>query len=201
MPALPPARDPVFPGRCPACRMPPFACFCVQIRAVPTRTRVLVVRHAAEINKTSNTGRLAHLLLSNSALVDHGVEGQPVDLTGHLGDHPFVLAAGATPLGDPPQVSTLVVIDSTWATAKSMRWRIPPLPSVPTLSLPAPVVAPLRMRRGVEPEQMATIEAIAAALDFLGEPEPAAHLRALFATMSERLRTLRGFDVPAKVRR
>lgn len=201
MPALPSPRDPLFPGRCPTCRMPPFACFCSQVRAVPTRTRVLVVRHAAEINKTSNTGRLAHLLLSNSALVDHGVERQPVDLTGHLGDRPFVLAAGATPLVDPPEVSTLVVIDSTWATAKSMRWRIPPLPSVPTLSLPAPVLAPLRMRRGTEPEQMATIEAIAAALDFLGEPEPAAHLRALFATMSERLRTLRGFDVPAKVRR
>lgn len=180
--------------------MPPFACFCAEILAVPTRTRVIVIRHAAEINKTSNTGRLVHLALSNSVLVDHGVLEHTLDLTDHLGAQPFVLAAGATPLDEPPEVSTLVVIDSTWASAKSMRWRIPPLALVPTLSLPAPVIAPLRMRRGAQSEQMATIEAVAAALDFLGEPEPAAHLRSLFATMSARLLKLRGFEVPAKKR-
>ncbi|MSP55714.1 MAG: DTW domain-containing protein [Myxococcales bacterium] len=180
--------------------MPPRLCFCGELTAVQTRTRIVIVRHAAEINKTSNSGRLASLALSNSLLVDHGIEGQALDLTGELGDHPFVLAAGATPLIESPVVSTLVVIDSTWATAKSMRWRIPPLADAPTLSLAAPEVAPLRMRRGAEPEQMATIEAIAAALEFLGEPEPARHLRHLFKAMADRLLQLRGFGMPEKRR-
>ena len=180
--------------------MPPRLCFCGELTAVPTRTRILIVRHAAEINKTSNSGRLASIALSNSSMVDHGIEGQPLDLTGELGDRPFVLAAGASPLSDPPAVSTLVVIDSTWASAKSMRWRIPPLAAAPTLSLPAPLIAPLRMRRGAEPEQMATIEAIAAALEFLGEPEPARHLRHLFKAMADRILELRGFGVPEKKR-
>ncbi len=200
MSLLPPARDPHFPGHCHGCRMPPFACLCSEISAVHTRVRVVVVRHAAEINKTSNTGRLASLALSNSALVDHGVLGQPLDLTDHLGQRPWVLAFGATPLPTPPDVSTLVVIDSTWASAKTMRWRIPPLAALPTLSLPAPVVAPLRMRRGAVPEQMATIEAVAAGLEFLGEPGPAEHLRRLFAIMSEQVQKLRGFEVPPKHR-
>lgn len=185
--------------------MPPRMCLCAEITAVPTRTRVIIVRHVAEINKTSNTGRLAALALTNSVLVDHGTPGHPLDLTGEL-THArgsagvFVLAAGATPLIQPPDATTLVVIDSTWASAKSMRWRIPPLADVPTLSLPAPELAPLRMRRGTEPEHMATIEAIAAALEFLGEPEPAAHLRHLFAAMAERVERLRGFAMPEKRR-
>ncbi len=204
--------------------MPPRVCFCEVLTSVPTRTRILIVRHAAEINKTSNTGRLAALALANSVLVDHGVpqmvsavvgdfgkgngatsdggtgEAQGLDLTGELGDRPWVLAPGGAVLTAPPDVGTLVVIDCTWATAKSMRWRLPPLASVPTLSLPAPTVAPMRMRRGAEPEHMATIEAIAAALEFLGEPEPAAHLRALQARMAGVLLALRGFPMPEKRR-
>ncbi len=180
--------------------MPPFACFCTEIFDLPTRVRVVVIRHASEINKTSNTGRLVGLALSSCVVVDHGVPEHVLDLTESLGDRPYVLAAGATPLENPPEVTDLVVIDSTWAAAKNMRWRIPPLVTTPTLTLRAPMLAPLRMRRGAHPEQMATIEAVAAALEFLGEPEPAAHLRGLFATMSARLLQLRGFEVPAKVR-
>ena len=181
--------------------MPPSSCFCSEIVPIETNVRVLIVRHASEINKTSNTGRLASRALTHSVLVDHGAPEHTLDLTGLLGDNPWVLAPGAVPLTQPPAVHTLVVIDSTWASARGMRWRVPPLASVPTLSLPAPLIAPVRrMRRGDHPEQMATIEAVAAALDFLGEPEPAAHLRRLFDVMAERVWRLRGFDMPPKHR-
>ena len=181
--------------------MPPSACFCSEIVPFASKVRVLIVRHAAEINKTSNTGRLVSRALTNSVLVDHGAPEHTLDLTGLLGENPWVLAPGAAPLVQPPAVHTLVVIDSTWASARGMRWRVPPLASVPTLSLPAPVIAPIRrMRRGDHPDQMATIEAVAAALDFLGEPEPAAHLRRLFDVMAERVWRLRGFDMPPKRR-
>lgn len=181
--------------------MPPAQCFCAELVAVPSRVRVIVVRHCAEINKTSNTGRLVSQALSNSVLVDHGVPEHTLDLTGLLGPAPWVLAAGAVPPAVPPPVDTLVVIDATWTGARGMRWRVPPLAQVPTLSLPAPLVAPVRrMRRGDRPEQMATIEAVAAALEFLGEPEPAAHLRRLFDVMAERVWRLRGFDMPPRRR-
>ncbi len=159
-----------------------------------------MVRHSAEINKTSNTGRLVAMALSNARLVDHGVAEHILDLSGVVDDGTYVLAAGATPSDVPPPASTLVVIDSSWAAAKGMRWRIPPLARLPTLTLRPPAHPPLRMRRGALPEQMATIEAVAQALDFLGEPEPAAHLRALFQIMAERLLKLRGFEMPTKGR-
>ena len=196
--STPPPRDPRFPGRCPRCRLPPSACFCAEIHPIATRTRVVVVRHTAEVNKTSNTGRLVAQALSNSILVDHGVPEHVLDLTDTLAEPAWVLAMGGAPPADPPVVGTLVVIDSSWSSAKGMRWRIPPLARLPTLTLPPPTVTPLRMRRGAVPEQMATIEAVAAALNLLGEPGPAEHLNRLFRTMSERLRALRGFDMPAK---
>ena len=177
-------------------------CFCTELTAVPSRTRVLILRHAAEVNKTSNSGRLAALALANSRLVDHGLpdasgRGHPLDVTQELGDAPWVLAPGGAS-GRPTAITTLVVIDSTWVNAKSMRWRIAPLSRVPTLTLPAPAIAPLRMRRGTTDDQMATIEAIAAALELLDEPEPAAHLRRMFALMAERVQALRGFAMPPR---
>jgi DTW domain-containing protein YfiP len=38
--------------------MPPTSCFCSEIVPITSKVRVLIVRHAAEINKTSNTGRV-----------------------------------------------------------------------------------------------------------------------------------------------
>lgn len=193
----PPPRDRVRPGRCPGCRLPPSACFCAEIPTIATRTRIVIVRHCAEIPKTSNTGRIAARALVGSALVDHGVAGAPLDLRPLLGPGARVLYPG-TRVEERPEVTTLVVLDGSWSQVRGMRRRIPPLGEVPSFSLPAPGVVPLRMRRGQEPEQLATIEAIGAALELLGEPEPAARLRALFAVMAERMRDLRGFDMPPK---
>lgn len=185
------------PRRCPGCRLPPTACFCGDIPHVVTRTRVVIVRHVSETNKTSNTGHVAARALANATLVDHGVAGAPLDLRGRLGDGARVLYPGP-PSRDLDDVRTIVVLDASWSQARGMRRRIPPLGDLPALSLPAPAVAPLRMRRGQEPDQLATIEAIAAALDLLGEPGPAAELRRVFAVMATRMRDLRGFDMPPK---
>jgi DTW domain-containing protein len=179
--------------------MPPSACFCADIPTVTTRTRIVLVRHAAEISRTSNTGRLVARALPGCTLVDHGVPGELLDLTGDLGPDARVLYPGGGPPAE--RVDTLVVLDGSWSHVKGMRWRIPPLASLPSLSLPAPAVAPLRVRRGKQPDQLATIEAVAAALALLGEPEPAEALRALFARMAERMRDLRGFDLPPKATR
>lgn len=200
MDPFPPPRDKHHPGRCPGCRLPPVACFCADVPAIETRVRLVIVRHCSEIPKTSNTGRIAARALPGALLLDHGLPDQPVDLTAHLGEGARVLFPGPTPR-DLEAVRTLVVLDGTWSQVRSMRHRIPPLGDLPSLSLPAPAVAPLRIRRGIEPEQLATIEAIAAALDLLGEPGPAAQLRGLFSVMAGRMRDLRGFDMPPKVRR
>lgn len=196
---LPPPRDPIRPGRCAGCRMPEFACFCDEIPVIPSRTRVVVIRHLSEINLASNTGRVVARAMPNAVMVDHGLPGPRLDLSEVLGPDAWLLAPGATP-AVAPVVRTLIVLDATWSQVQGMRRRIPPLPDLPVLSLPAPAVAPLRMRRGYGDTQLATIEAVAAALEVVGEPEPAAQLRAVFARMALRMQELRGFVMPPKRR-
>jgi DTW domain-containing protein YfiP len=180
--------------------MPPFACFCADIPSLATRTRFVIVRHCAEIARSSNTGRLVARALPGTTLVDHGRAGHPLDLTGHLDPDAFVLFPGTSPPQPSVPIGTVVVLDGSWSHVRTMRWRIPPLAGLRTLSLPAPAIAPMRVRRTNEPYQLATIEAVAAALDFAGEPEPAARLREVFAVLAARMRDLRGFDMPAKRR-
>src|SRR3569623_1593438 len=60
------------PARCPACRLFQSDCLCSLLPHVPTRTRVVVVLHQLEDHKTSNTGRLAHRCLPDSAIVFRG---------------------------------------------------------------------------------------------------------------------------------
>ncbi len=196
MPAT--ADDPVIEGKCFGCRMPPFACFCAQVPRIVTRIRIVVIRHCAEVVRTSNTGRVVARALVNSALVDHGLSGLPVDLSPHIRPDAMVLFPVPAPSLEREPPSTLFVLDGSWSHARRMRWRIPAVAELPSLSLPAPAIAPMRIRRAPQPEQLATIEAVAAALDFFGEPGPAAELRDLFALMAGRMRDLRGFDMPPK---
>jgi len=45
-------------------------CLCASIPEVATRTQVIILRHHTERMRTSNTGRLAHLALPNSVIVE-----------------------------------------------------------------------------------------------------------------------------------
>ena len=183
--------------------MPPGACFCDAIRAIPTRLHIVIVRHVRELWRSSNTGRIAAMALDNCTLLDFGAidpAGAPLAL-----DVAPLVTAGARVLapgvpGPVDGVDTLFVLDGTWSQVRSMRARLAPLTGMPALAIPVGVAAARRMRRGNEPDQLATMEAIAAALDVVGEPEPARELRALFDVMAERMTDLRGFDMPAKVR-
>ena len=173
--------------------MPDGSCFCAEIPVVESRTRVVVVRHIREAWLASNTGHIVNRVLTNSHMVDHGVLGAPVDLTHVLGPDAWLLAPGAEPVVE-PRVDTLVVLDGSWGQSFRMKRRIPPLPALPVLSLPPPRLPPLRMRRGADPTQLATIEAVAAALELLGDPEPALALRDVFRRMATIMRQLRGYD-------
>lgn len=186
--------DPPRPGRCDGCRLPHPACVCRDLRPVASRVRVVVVRQAREATLTSNTGRLVGRALANAVVLDHGRPGPPLDVGPHLLGAAWVLADGAVPPAEPPAVDTLVVIDSNWASARGIRARVPPLPALPTLTLPPPPALDVRRPRRADGARMATAEAVAHALDALGDAEAAATLHALFAAFAERLARLRGLD-------
>jgi DTW domain-containing protein YfiP len=161
---------------------------CGEISPMPTRTRIVIVRHAGEQFRSSNTGRIAAMALRGAELVDHGLPRRRVVLPPAPGTWlawPEGAPARAAPV---PPPARLLFLDATWHQARRMRSRLPWLRGLPVLSLPIAEVPAPRLRASPGRGRVSTIEAIAAALRLLGEEKPAAELERLFAIMIERTR-------------
>jgi DTW domain-containing protein YfiP len=184
---------PDLPARCPRCRFPDGFCLCPEIPRVEAPFRVVVVRHASERERLSNTARWATLALGGAELLEHGLPGPALEeralvTPGAVALFPSPRAADAVP-GAPPPV--LVVPDGTWTQARRMMQRIPSLRQLPRLSLPAPP-AGLRLRRPPRASGMSTLEAIACALAAYGAREACERLLALHDAGVERVLRLKG---------
>jgi DTW domain-containing protein YfiP len=187
-------------GRCPRCAFPPEACLCPEIPRLAIPWRVVILRHASEIPRMTNSGRWAALALEGAVLHDHARDGAPADgpaLQALVGAAPAALlfpSPNAT--GRPPEgLRTIVVPDATWSQARRMVQRLAPLQRLPRLALPAPPPA-LRMRQPPVAGGMSTLEAVAAALELLGDAAAGARLRALHAAAVERTLRLKGMWPP-----
>jgi DTW domain-containing protein YfiP len=175
--------------RCERCLWQRRVCLCAAIPALATRTRIVIVRHHLERHRSSNSGRLAHLALTNSEIVDHGGAGGPARLPPLGGAwllYPEGDVAREVPAQPPAQ---LVVLDATWSQARRMFRKLHALRGLPILRLPEAPMAAARLRESPAPGRVSTIEAIARALRFLdgsaGEAA-AAQLERLFEVAVER---------------
>jgi DTW domain-containing protein len=161
-------------------------CLCAEVPAVPTRTRVVIVRHYREVTRSSNSGRLAALALLNSELIDHGAPGTAatrVDASGAC-----LLFPGGETLTAERAPARLIVLDATWSQVRRMRRKVGGLEAIRTVSLPEVSTAAPRMRASPGQGKVSTIEAIAYALGVLEGPAPQEQLLALFATAVARSR-------------
>lgn len=179
--------------RCASCLVRRDLCLCDRVPRIRNRTRVVIVRHALEAFRSTNTGRIAMLALENAVLVDHG--GRPG--TG--------LASLPEPLADPgawmlfpdgarePDVAprTIVVVDASWSQARRMVQRVERLRSMPRFAVsPGPSLPRLRIApRG---DGMSTIEAISRALARFEAPDVSEALDALCRLHAERSRAGKG---------
>jgi DTW domain-containing protein YfiP len=185
--------------RCPGCRLLVTACLCDLLPRVETRTRVLVVLHHFEMQKPSNTGRLALRCLPNSGAVTHGARdqpaaapawaehGDPVLLFPHPDARPLAAFCGSA------RPVTLIVPDGTWRQAQRMRRRVAGLGDVPCAFVTRDAPSTYRLRRTHDPGRLSTMEAIAEALGLLeGGQGPGARddLLRIFQVMVDR--SLRG---------
>jgi len=153
-----------------------------------TATRVIVVRHYLERHRTSNSGRLAHLALVNSEIVDHGGEGGLAKLPPL--DGAVLLFPEGEPMTAPPAVAPtqVIALDATWSQARRMYRKLDALRGVPMVRLPDRGVDRERMRESPEPGHVSTLEAIAGALRCFGDAHAADALDALYALAVERTR-------------
>jgi DTW domain-containing protein YfiP len=156
-------------------------CLCSAIPTVITRTRVVIVRHHLERWRSSNSGRLAHLALPNSEIVEHG-GAAGVAVLPPLGDAWLVYPEGEPAVRAPePPPRQLVVLDATWSQARRMFRKLAGLRGLPILRLPDAAMPAARLRESPAPGRVSTIEAIARALRLIEGEAAAAPLEALFA--------------------
>jgi DTW domain-containing protein YfiP len=172
--------------RCPRCLFQQRVCVCADIPALDTRTRVVIVRHHLEQWRSSNSGRLAHLALANSVIVEHGGRGGPAVMP------PLEGAWLVYPQGEPrviapdPPPRQLVFLDATWSQARRMFRKLDALRGLPILRLPDAPMPAARLRESPGEGRVSTIEAIARALRLVEGEVPAAALEALFAIAVQR---------------
>lgn len=171
--------------RCDRCLFQRRVCLCPVIPTVPTQTRIVIVRHHLERWRSSNSGRLAHLALPNSEIIDHGGLAGPAVLPS-LADAWLLFPEGAPieRVERPP--GQLVVLDATWSQARRMFRKISALRGLPILRLPDDAMPVARLRESPGIGRVSTIEAIARALRLLEGEAAAAPLEALFAVAVER---------------
>ncbi len=181
--------------RCTRCLFQQRVCLCAEIPRIETRTRVVILRHHLERWRSSNSGRLAHLALVNSELIDHGGQGGPAVLP------PLDGAWLVFPEGEPrhiapqPPPRQLVFLDATWSQARRMFRKISALRGLPILRLPDAPMRAARLRESPGEGRVSTIEAIAGALRLIEGDAPAAPLETLFdVAVSRAVATGRSLD-------
>lgn len=171
---------------CKNCLRPQVQCVCGKITSFENTTRILVLQHPQEQYKLLNSAMLSHLALKNSALriglswrnlnQALGPEGEtdPKEW-GVLYLRGIIDPSRLIELFDTRQCRLLpiktkfkgiVVLDGSWRQAKSMWWRNPWLLKLSRITLNPNHKS---LRGQAKKEGLATIEAIALALDCLGE--------------------------------
>jgi DTW domain-containing protein YfiP len=189
--------------RCGRCRLHAELCVCALIPRLETRTRVVLLMHAQEEQKPSNTGRLAHLCLPNSEIRLRGTPDRaPLELGG-LEDHehetwmlylsdrsepltPAVAAAARKPV-------RLLVLDGNWSQASRLGAKLArDLPGVRHVRLTAGKPSEYRLRTEHHPDGLATFEAIARALGVLESEHVQSEMERVFRTMTDRVLWTRG---------
>jgi DTW domain-containing protein YfiP len=183
-------------------------CLCASWPRLSAATRVVLVAHAAEWRQSSNTGRVAVLTLRDAELAIWGRREQPLDVTLLARDEARTVIlhpSGAAPLLGPssdPRPVRLLVPDGTWRQSARIAKKLAALPGVERARIDVSKRGPSQssLRTAPSHEQLGTGEAIAAALDALGDHEAAAGLRDAVLTMIDRALFVRGKLAPDRVR-
>lgn len=156
-------------ARCERCARPLSHCLCHLIPQLPSRTRVLILQHPDEVGHALNTARLAALGLTNAELLVGEVFA---DLHFDPAYRACLLFPGEAaqplplaPLSEDARPMLLVVPDGTWRKARKLLHLNPVLAALPRVCLPSGHSSRYRLRKAPAEGALATIEAIAVALE------------------------------------
>jgi DTW domain-containing protein len=180
-----------FSGVCSRCFLKIELCLCAELPQIRSKTQIVLVRHVTEEWLTSNTGRLAALMLSNLRIVPYG-GGEPFDEEPLRGDDTWLLFPDANAALPSTRPQRLVLLDATFRQARRMYKKIPGLRGLQQCALSAPEQRTPGLRRSPRADGLATIEAIAVALARFENPELAMPLMTAYAEFVRRSDMVRG---------
>ena len=196
---------------CPRCRKETSLCVCAGVTPLKTKLHVLILQHPQEPDKELGSARIANLALENSTL-RIGLSwpnlskalGRPA-IHGNWGV--LYLGGKSESAKQKPSASVLaakplegiVVLDGTWAQAKTMWWRNPWLLKLQRIALnPSRRSLYGKLRREPRRECLSTIESIAEALEAAGEDATvSAALRGHFAALLDKYREISTASLPS----
>ena len=176
---------------CPGCGMNPNLCFCASMPSIATQTRVSLLIHHRELQKTTNTGRLAVRALQNSEIFVRGLKDETLDLS-KLKDPDFLPlffypSPEAMELAEclkqhPGRAIHLIVPDGNWRQASKVFKRHPELQSITKVKISEANTAQYHLRKEHFAEGYSTLEAIAKALFMIEGEIAGAELMKLYKT-------------------
>ncbi len=187
---------------CNRCGLNKMFCICSQIPTLILKTRIVLVVHAKELKRTTNTGTLALQALQNSCLKIRGQGIEPLDLKDHLTSeyqsllfYPSADAVDLTPqwLAQFEKPIQLFVPDGSWRQASKVHTRQKELSLLPRVMIRSENLATHHLRKESTSYGMSTLEAISKALGILEGPEVELELKKLY--QSKLKATLRGRGV------
>ncbi len=194
-----------YRAECYSCRRPRAFCYCALIKAFDSETRFVILTQPREAKHRFGTGRMAHLGLRNSLLVEgvdfsaderihrelHSPQGFPVllfpgkdsvNLSRQSPDERMALVPAGRRL-------IVFVLDGTWKSVRKMLRLSQNLANLPRICFEPPSPSSYRIRRQPKAHCYSTLEAIHHVLDLFtprGPSQPAHdNLLAVFRSVIE----------------
>jgi DTW domain-containing protein YfiP len=158
---------------CYQCHKPQLTCICARVPRVNNKTPVWIVQHPRERFHPIGTARIARLGLANMRLevcYEPSAIPPPQLPSGAALLYPGRGAKSLERLAPAERPSTLVVIDGTWANARTVLRDNAWLQALPRCGIEPSAPSRYRLRKEPAFECLSTIEAIVAAMSVL-EPD------------------------------
>lgn len=167
---------------CPNCFRPKTTCICEKVISFPNRLKIIILQHPQEQYKLLNSARLAHLALENSK-IKVGLSWPNLKAVTGSDQSPSnwaILYLNSSKSSKPCQIidrhkkeildssflQGIIALDGSWKQAKSLWWRNPWFLRLNRIALNPDHPS---LRGQTRAEAMSTVEAIAMALDCIGE--------------------------------
>ncbi len=185
--------------KCPYCRLFRIICICNDIEKFQLGTRITIMMHVKELNRSTNTGKIAALMLTNSKTVIVGAPDGELFQNDILaeGYENLVLFPHASTVLDEKLISALnrplnlIVPDGNYHQAVKMT-RSELLRDIRRIRLPSGQSGEYSLRNSKDKEKVSTIEAIIKAIEIIENGPAAESMYKIFKKMIGGFKSIMG---------